>query len=302
MGEMERIPMSHVTIVNRSQLFAAATAISALGLLTIPTPAQAGPMLPLAPLCHQYQFPGNITLRQDNGEVVLFSSYGFEARGVAMATGANGHQAQGTVSGGMNGLKDVDFTIHYNDAVGGQIHYTGTVSDDGYVHGGAQTGQLSGSGHWDLTERPLGCVVDPAPAPAQQPAPPAQTAAARLGVAVNGPTTLTAGQSGIYTVNLSNSGDTGAPVELYVSFGGNLQQSGQVTPSGGVNCEVINNAGGTTSVHCTVPQFQSKATANIVVQGRGSAPGAGHLTVNINSSDPGAQFVQKSQGLNVSIT
>jgi hypothetical protein len=157
--------MSHVTIVNRSQLFAAATAISAVGFLTIPTPAQAHPMLPLAPLCHQYQFPGNITLRQDNGEVVLFSSYGLEARGPATATGTTGVPAQGTVSGGMNGLKNVDFTIHFNDAVGGQIHYTGTVSDDGYVHGGVVTGQLSGSHSWDLIERPLACVVDPAPPP-----------------------------------------------------------------------------------------------------------------------------------------
>ncbi|MDT5267030.1 MAG: hypothetical protein QOI90_3656, partial [Mycobacterium sp.] len=155
--------------------------------------------------------------------------------------------------------------------------------------------------HWDSIT-PLACVIAPAPAPAPQPAPPAQTAGARLGVAVKGPTTQPAGQNGIYTVNLSNSGDTGAPVELYVSFGGQLQQTGQVTPSGGFNCDVINNAGGTTAVHCTVPQLQSKATANVVVQGRGSAPGAGHLTATINSSDPGAQFVQKSQGLNVSIT
>ena len=32
------------------------------------------------------------------------------------------------------------------------------------------------------------------------------------------------------------------------------------------------------------------------------APGAGQLVVNINSSAPGAQFVQKSQQLNVTIT
>jgi hypothetical protein len=131
--------------------------------------------------------------------------------------------------------------------------------------------------------------------------PPAGPAAARLGVAVNGPTTLRAGMSGSYTVNLSNPGDVGAPVELYVSFGGQLQQTGPVS-SGGLNCDVINNAGGTSAVHCTSQQLQSKATAQIVVQGRGSAPGAGHLTVNINSSDPAAQFVQRSQKLNVSIT
>ena len=75
-----------------------------------------------------------------------------------------------------------------------------------------------------------------------------------------------------------------------------------VTPSGGFDWTVNNYAGGTASVHCTVGQFQSKATANITVQGQGSAPGAGQLVVNINSSDPAAQFVQKSQQLNVSIT
>jgi hypothetical protein len=47
---------------------------------------------------------------------------------------------------------------------------------------------------------------------------------------------------------------------------------------------------------------QSKATAKIAVQGRGSAPGAGQSMVNINSSDPAAQLLQKSQQLNVAIT
>jgi hypothetical protein len=297
--------MTHAITVNRAQLFAAATAITAVGLLTVPTPAQARPMLPLAPLCHQYQFPGNITIRMDHGEVVLFSSYGLEARGPTAST-IRDRQTQGVVSGGMNGLKDVAFTIHNDGYDDGpyDVRYTGTVADDGYVHNGVwtATGGAGGTGQWQFTERPLACVVAPAPAPPPQPAPPAQTPGARLGVAVNGPTTLPAGQSGIYTVNLSNSGTTGAPVELYISFGGQLLQAGQVTPSGGYNCEIINNVGGTTAVRCAVPQFQSKATANIVVQGRGSAPGAGHLTVNMNSPDPGAQFVQKSQKLNVSIT
>ncbi len=184
----------------------------------------------------------------------------------------------------------------------------GTVSADGTVHNGAFTASTN-SGSWDSINGPLGCTDAPPPAapppaaPAQQPAPPdAQTAVARLGVSANGPATLATGMSGTYTVNLSNPGDVSAPVELYVSFGGNLQQTGQVTPSGGFNCDVINNAGGTTAVHCTAQQFPSKATASIVVQGRGSAPGAGHLTATISSSDPAAQFVQKSQRLNVSIT
>jgi hypothetical protein len=319
MGEMERIPMSHVSIVNRSQLFAAATAISTAGFLTIPTPAQAHPMLPLAPACSQYSFPNGdfpFVTQPYGHSFVIGTHHGANAAGSVVLDGNYGGNA---TSGGIFNGRNVDFTITF--AAGRSLftntdlmRFTGTVGDDGLVHGGAANAPANpGPGlSWDST-RPLECNDAPPPirlpesntatlGPKPSLDPPAQTAGARLGVAVNGPTSLPAGQSGIYTVNLSNSGDTGAPVELYVSFGGQLQQAGQVTPSGGFNCEVINNAGGTTSVHCTVPQFQSKATANIVVQGRGSAPGAGHLTVNINSSDPGAQFVQKSQQLNVSIT
>jgi hypothetical protein len=293
------------TAAKRTALvIAAATAITAAGFLTVPAPAQADPMLPLAPACSQYGFTGNFSLRQSNGYVVRFNSTGQVAGGQAFATGDSGDKLQGPVSGGVQG-RDVDFAIRWNSGARGR--YVGVVDDNGFVHGDTndEVDSTSRSAIWDSTV-PLGCITPaapaPAPAPAPQPAPPAGPAAARLGVAVKGPTTLPASQSGTYSVNLSNSGDTGAPVELYVSFGGQLQQTGQVTPSAGVNCDVINNAGGTTAVHCTAQQLQSKATANIVVQGRGSAPGAGHLTVTINSSDPGAQFVQKSQGLNVSIT
>jgi hypothetical protein len=105
-----------------------------------------------------------------------------------------------------------------------------------------------------------------------------------------------------YTVTVSNPGDASAPVELFISFNGNLRQTGQPGSSGGFDCAVNNYAGGTASVHCTVGQFGSKATASITVQGQGSAPGAGQLVANINSADPAAQFVQKSQQLNVTIT
>jgi len=213
----------------------------------------------------------------------------------------------GNVSGGIQGRKiDITFREDNSNAV---RHFTGTVGADGTVHNGAFSSSMTSPGSWDSINGPLGCTDAPPPAaptppaPAQQPAPPAaQTAAARLGVSVNGPTTLPAGQSGTYTVNVSNPGDVSAPVELYASYSGKLQQTGQVTPSGGFNCDVRNYAGGTSSVHCTVGQLGPKATETIVVQGRGSAPGAGGLGVNINSSDPAAQFVQKSQKLNVTIT
>ena len=291
------------TIVNRSQLLAAATALSAVGFLMVPMPALAGPMFPLAPACTQYGFDGKFSLRQDNGFRVSFTSTGPAATGRVVATGDSGSKSQGNVTGGIKG-RNIDFTTHWDNS-SSTGHYLGVVGDDGTVRRGSTINQdNANSAYWDSTA-PLRCLDAPPPPilditlPPR--IPPASPAAARLAVSVTGPTTLRAGMSGSYTVNLSNPGDIGAPVELYVSFGG-LQQAGQVTPSGGLNCEVINNAGGTSAVRCDAQQLQSKATANIVVQARGSAPGAGHLTVNINSSDPGAQFVQRSQKLNVSIT
>ena len=295
--------MSHASPVNRSQLFAATTAIIAAGFLVVPTPAQADPMLPLAPACNQYGFAGSFGLRQDNGYGVNFGARGTTVAGPAAAHGISGDELVGRVTGGITGRK-IDFTIRWNG--GSSAHYFGDIANDGSVLRGVTIDQSNANSEFWTANYPLRCMdapAAPAPAPAPVPAPPpASPAAARLGVAVQGPTTLRAGQGAAYTVILSNPGDAGAPVELYISFGGQLRQTDQVTPSGGVNCDVINNAGGTTAVHCTGQQLQSKATASIVVQGRGAAPGAGHLTATINSSDPAAQFAQKSQKLNVAIT
>ncbi|MDT5290218.1 MAG: hypothetical protein QOF88_5107 [Mycobacterium sp.] len=227
---------------------------------------------------------------------VTVNANGSNLAGDVFSTVAGQDGVSGNASGSIAG-NTVDFIVTWNPADGGgTAHFSGTVGNDGFAHGTA-----TGASAQDLNKH---LEFEPGPWESVAPltCPAAQAPAARLGVSVSGPTTLPAGMSGTYTVNLSNSGDVSAPVELYVSYGGQLQQTGQVTPSGGFNCEVINNAGGTTAVHCTAPPFQSKATANITVQGRGSAPGAGHLTVNINSSDPAAQFVQKSQQLNVTIT
>ena len=283
----------------------AATAITAVGLLTIAPLAQAHPMspLPLAPACSQYSFPNGDWPIQINGQpYVIQTHHGANAAGRVLL---NGKYMGSVTSGGIykssNGLTLVSFTITYNANV--MERYAGNVEDDGLVHVGLVGSSSPTAPTWDST-LPLECndAPAPAPAPAQQPAPPAaQPAAARLGVAVNGPTTLPAGQSATYTVSVSNPGDLSAPVELFISFNGNLRQNG-FAPSGGFDCTVNNYAGGTSSVHCTVGQFGSKATANVTVQGQGSAPGPGQLVANINSSDPAAQFVQKSQQLNVTIT
>jgi hypothetical protein len=50
---------------NRTGILAgAATAIGAVGFLTVPVPAHAVPMLPLAPACTDYRFPGVFILKQ----------------------------------------------------------------------------------------------------------------------------------------------------------------------------------------------------------------------------------------------
>jgi hypothetical protein len=104
--------MSHAIIVNRSQLLAAATALTAVGLfLTGSPPAQAHPILPPGPPCSQYGFDGVFTLQQSNGAVVRFNSTGPDASGMAVATGTEGVDSlTGPVSGGVQG-RNVDFTI-----------------------------------------------------------------------------------------------------------------------------------------------------------------------------------------------
>jgi hypothetical protein len=138
--------MSQLTIVNRSQLLAAATAITAMGFLTVSPPVQAHPMLPLAPACNQYVFNGDFALKQSYGGVVSFNSTGPAASGVAL----NG-QDSGLVTGGIQG-RNVDFTIDWGGQRPDVREYTGTVGDDGLVHNGVMGGVIS----WDST-RPLGC-------------------------------------------------------------------------------------------------------------------------------------------------
>jgi hypothetical protein len=167
--------VSHVIIVNRSQLLAAATVISAVGFLTVSPPAQAHPMLPLAPACNQYGFNGDFSLKQSNGPVVRFNATGPVASGTATATGAQDFDSQriltGTISGGIQG-DNVDFTISWGVVPASTGHYTGSVGNDGFAHGNTDDTARTGAGaHWDSTV-PLVCTTPAAPAPAPAAAPP----------------------------------------------------------------------------------------------------------------------------------
>ena len=161
--------MSHATIMSRSQLFAAATAMSAAGFLAVPTPAHAGPMfpLPLAPPCNQYVFNGDFRIRQDNGWQTLFTSTGPGA-GTGSAVSVNndnvGKLTGGVSGGGING-HNVNVTVIWAGV--GRGNYTGTVGDDALVHRGVYVDQNSGNSvNWDSTS-PLGCN-DAAPPPDPQ--------------------------------------------------------------------------------------------------------------------------------------
>ena len=116
---------------------------------------------------------------------------------------------------------------------------------------------------------------------------PAAFAAPELSVYINGPEKLQAGLSGTYNVSATNDGDVGAAAEVFIIFAGKLDQTDQVTAPG-LDCEVRHDAGINASVRCTTPQLPAKTGYNIVVQGRGSAPGPGQLVAKINV-DPSVQ-------------
>jgi hypothetical protein len=162
--------MPQLTNVNRSQLFVAATAITALGFLTVSPPAQAHPMLPLGPACNQYGFPGVFTLQQSNGDTVRFNSTGPSASGLAEAVTPGG-AIRGPVSGGIQGDK-LDFTVRWDNDLPRSIgHYTGSVGSDGFAHGDTQDQLSPASALWDSTVA-LVCTTPVASAPAPAVAPP----------------------------------------------------------------------------------------------------------------------------------
>ena len=151
--------MLHATISNRSQLIAAMTI--AAGLLTVSPPAQAHPILPLAPACSQWGFPGNFSLKQSNGDTVQFKATGPAISGfpTASATGGiNGpFQSGGGVYGGVKG-NHVDFDIDWrlDESLG---RYIGVVGNDGFAHGSTYDVYSPAPGARWLSLVPLVCTT-----------------------------------------------------------------------------------------------------------------------------------------------
>lgn len=153
---------------NRSPLFAAAAAIGAAGLLlTVPAPAQATPMFPLAPPCNSYQFPGGYVLFH---EPTTNFSFRFDTTGkpstsvagtLADGTDKKGAPFHGTAQGGISG-RHVDITVNWDN--GTYQGYVGDVGTDGYAHGRTQNNHPDQSGiPWDLVSAAFTCADAPVP-------------------------------------------------------------------------------------------------------------------------------------------
>jgi hypothetical protein len=294
--------MSQLTMVNRSQLLAAATAISAVGLfVTVSPPAQAHPVLPLAPACSQWGFPGVFTLKQTNGDLVRFNSTGPVASGQAEATTPDREQ-HGYVQGGSIQGDKLDFTLGWSDVQGGPVGvYTGVVGSDGFAHGETRDRDFGETALWDSTVRlvcttPAASASAPAsaPAPAAPPAPPAVSAAADLTMNDTGPTTLQTGLTGTYRVLAANSGNASVPAQVTITFTGNLDVTDDPINGGGFDCAIQAAAGVTRAVVCTGQLAPGPPTV-IEVRARGSAPGTGVFNSALSSPGSSAQHTDNTR-------
>ncbi len=152
---------------------ASATAISAIGLLTVPVPAHAIPAIPLAPQCTEFAFNGPTKIHTATGWELSFNSTGSEAHGDVVASlekNGEGNPASnfGTVVGLIQG-NTISLHVTWNTRTG---DYTGQIDPSGLASGDSvdtKLGNEAGTA-WNLTE-PLRCVSPAAPV---EPAPPVQ--------------------------------------------------------------------------------------------------------------------------------
>lgn len=148
----------------RTMLFAAATAISAVGFLTVPAPAQANP-------CDNYQFPEGLMIKQDNNIDVGFgnpvtSTFHNEYASYEVntfdhtfhGTQAQGGLTSGHANGGVTGTT-IDFTIDWDSGPGAGLsnHYTGVVNANGTAQG-MSVNSKGAQNVWASAPMKLSCV------------------------------------------------------------------------------------------------------------------------------------------------
>lgn len=132
-------------------LFAVATAITALGFVTVAPLAQAAP-----DPCAQYAFNGNFVIQGSNtGQATVFPAGGTQLSAADAAVYPDDLPAvHGFASGGIQG-RDIDFTISWLEESDSVWTFTGTIGDEGLVHRGIMHGP-GFMGLWDSTT-PLAC-------------------------------------------------------------------------------------------------------------------------------------------------
>ena len=150
--------MAHKRIHVRDGLVAAATAIA---VLTVTPPAQAGPP---SPSCTQYAFNGEYPIRGANGWNVYFTSTGQVPGGPARVQFDDGGIVHGTVAEGEISGRNVRFVIKWNNRPDNEWIFDGVVGDDGLVRRGGETkrpeyyGEGIISSLWDSVN-PLDCIA-----------------------------------------------------------------------------------------------------------------------------------------------
>jgi hypothetical protein len=161
--------MSQVTI-NKSQALAAATAMSAVGFLTVPGMAQAEPMFPLAPACAKYEFDAPFQYTQDNEYVVQIPVTGDRAgpgKAMYLIPGRT-LGTFGTPSGGIHG-RTIDIRVNWEEGPGKGLssNITGQINDDLFATGVAKNSQ-GVTNTWKSSFKQK-CVPAAAPVPVQPP-------------------------------------------------------------------------------------------------------------------------------------
>ena len=120
---------------------------------------------------------------------------------------------------------------------------------------------------------------------------------------MTGPATLIPGLSGTFAVTIRNDGNRAGPLELFLIFGGTLDQAGQIRAGAGLACEIRHDAGINAALRCAGGRLEPKEETTIIVQGRGQSAGAGMLVATINPSQslPEHDYGNNFKQLNVTI-
>lgn len=131
----------------RMLIAAGAIAMSAVGLVASPAPAQAVP-------CKQWAFAGYTTFRQSNGWELVFNSRDTRVSGTANAR-ANGGVMKGNITGGIDGYA-VNLQVAWNGGEYGK--YDGSVNTDGFASGTTVDASNPGSSAGWRSAYPLRCI------------------------------------------------------------------------------------------------------------------------------------------------